>query len=223
MHFRFEVKIHWNALPKQSVFLCGCCKVVSEQRSLFFLNDWVGPWDLWCWRLAARMPFIYSNDKKHSFFKNPSMRYLANNGLKMKENEISKWQIKGGLLLMFMPWGDHYLVPFFFFTWHQRLPYGKKKSLKRLLTGGKWVFYFPRLKEPQIITARSALWVIEPVSGCDKCFSFWTCQKKMNLCCTTGHLGCWVSTLYLNIPQDFHQCGTIAEHQLQICCKCLQQ
>lgn len=126
----------------------------------------------------------------------------------------SKWQIKEGLLLMFntLRW------PLFgsFLSFHMAsvsLLLTEKKSPKRRLTGGKWVFYFPRLKKPKIITARSALWVIDLVSGCDKCLSFWTCQKKMNLRCTTGHLGCSVSALYLNIPQDF-QCGTNVEHNL---------
>lgn len=117
---RVEVKIHWKASSIQSVFLCGHRKVVSEQRPLFLLNDWVGPWDLWCWRLTARMPFIFSNDKPHSLFKNPSRRHLANNGL---END----RLKRDYFWCSIPWGGHYLVLLFLFTWHRRLSSLQKK------------------------------------------------------------------------------------------------
>lgn len=48
-----------------------------------------------------------------------------------------------------IPCGGHYLALFFRFTWRQPLAslQKKEKSPKRLLTGGEWVFYFPRLKK----------------------------------------------------------------------------
>lgn len=164
------------------------------------------------------MPFIFSNDKPHSFFKNPSTRHLTNNGLEMKENEISKWQIKEGLLLMF----NTLRGPLFgtFLPFHvapASLFLTKKRKITQKTTDW-WrmgvLFSQTEKKNPQIITAKMALWVTELVSGCDKCFSFWTCQKKMNLRCTAGHLGCWASALCLNTPQAFHQRGTNAEHRL---------
>lgn len=85
------------------------------------------------------------------------------------------------------------------------LPYKNKNHPKDYWLVENGCFIFPDWKNPQIVTAKSAFWVTELVSGCDKCFSFWTCQKKMNLHCTTGHLGCWASVLCLNMPQAFHQ------------------
>lgn len=117
-----------------------------------------------------------------------------------------------------IPCGGHYLALFFLFTWHRPLSSLQKKKKITQKTTDWWrmgvLFSQTEKKKPQIITAKTALWVTELVSGCDKCFSFWTCQKKMNLRCTAGHLGCWASALCLNTPQAFHQRGTNAEHRL---------
>lgn len=66
----------------------------------------------------------------------------------MKENEISKWQIKEGLLLMFNTLRGPLFGTFLPFHVAPASLFLTKK--RRLLTGGEWVFYFPRLKKKNL-------------------------------------------------------------------------